>query len=377
MNRCRLLWITDPWDTLVHPLDTTLRLMEEAVSLGVETYWADAGSIRWATDRTLVRAFRVAAVQAGRSPDAFGMLACGPLRPTHFRCVIYRPDPPVDLAYLHSLQMLGMDIEARRARDGHCATEILNPPSVLAGSSEKLVAVLTDLMPPTMASAQWEDLQAFGRLEGETIVKPMHLCQSQGVEFLQWHTASAVERSRQALRSLTHEFRQPVVLQRFLSGVYEGETRLWFLDGRLLACARKKPAPGTFRIEMHKGGTLEPHELTDLERQRVPVIGAHLERSGVWLAAVDLIDGWVTDFNVTSPGLLVDTESVLQRNLARPVIEALIRPRPANLTGAQPGEAAIVTRTGVPACDLDELAIDQASAARTGVPGKLALPSRS
>lgn len=137
MNRCRLFWITDPWETLVHPMDTTLRLMEEAVSLGVENCWADRASIRWAGDATLVDASRISSVRAGRSANAFAMLAREPLRPADFHRVVYRPDPPVDLAYLHALRMLGMDLDARCAMDGRCSTEIVNPPSVLAGQQRE------------------------------------------------------------------------------------------------------------------------------------------------------------------------------------------------------------------------------------------------
>jgi hypothetical protein len=62
------------------------------------------------------------------------------------------------------------------------------------------------------------------------------------------------------------------------------------------------------------------------EREQLPRIQALLDAEGVRLGAVDLIDGWVTDCNVTSPGLLPQMESVLGRNLARPIVEALRQP---------------------------------------------------
>ena len=332
--RPRLLWLTDPWEWLDHPRDTTLRLIEEAVSLGVECTWADVRSLVWSPDGATIEPRRVVHVAPAREAGSFELEPGPSARPSDFDQLHYRMDPPVDLSYLHPLLLVGTDLELRARQDGACATEVVNPLAVLLACNEKLtIAFCPALAPPSVAAARWDALRAFGQREGRTIAKPLHQCQSKGVELLEWQGSSEIERNHQLLSALSDGFHQPVLLQRFLPGVLEGETRLWFMDGSLLACVRKIPAAGTYRIDMDRGGTLARHELTEQERAGVPIIADELRRRRIRLAAVDLIDGFVTDFNLTSPGLLSAMETVVGRNLARPVVQALLAP-----FGARPPE---------------------------------------
>jgi glutathione synthase/RimK-type ligase-like ATP-grasp enzyme len=104
---------------------------------------------------------------------------------------------------------------------------------------------------------------------------------------------------------------------------------------KLLASVRKRAAGNSYKIDMDEGGTSTPHELDDAERQQVPRVAALLRRHRFRLAAVDLIDGLVTDCNFTSPGLLPLMEKLLGVNLARPVVERLLvaAAQPAVLVG--------------------------------------------
>jgi len=319
-----LLWLTDPWISLDHGHDTTLRLIDEALDLGIPCHWADVRSIAWSASGTTLTTQPVSRSSPSREPASLERGAACEARPSDFSHVFYRVDPPVDLAYLHPLLLLSLDCELRAREPGGCGTEFINSIEVLRGLNEKLAGSFCDgLMPPSLAAADWERLRSFGEREGPVVVKPLHECQSRGVDLLEWTTPSARERSEAVLRALTDDFRRPVLLQRFLPGAYDGETRLWFVDGQLLGQARKRPAQGTFRIDMDRGGSLFAHELDERERACVPTIALELTRAGVRLAAVDLVDGWVTDFNFTSPGLLREMESVVGENLARPLLQAL------------------------------------------------------
>ncbi|MCM2278707.1 MAG: hypothetical protein NDJ89_11590 [Oligoflexia bacterium] len=306
----RFLWITDPWNTLDHERDTTLRLAGEALLLGHECYWCDIHGIRWENGAVLVSARRMRA-----TATSLDVATEQPL--SHFDSLQYRTDPPVDLGYLQPLQLLLAGSEARRL-------PLTNPAEVLMTANEKLeAAFLGELMPPGIASSQWEPLALFGAREGLTVLKPLHLAQSRGVELLDWRDEPSRARARAALEKATEGFSRPVLLQRFLKGIEDGETRLWFLDGNLLAQVRKLPLPGDFRVNIDRGSRLVARPLRPAERKIASVIGRHLKRRGIRLAAVDLIEGYVTDFNFTSPGLLLQMERALDLNLARPIIEAL------------------------------------------------------
>lgn len=313
----RFLWITDPWNTLDHRLDTSLRLALEAQELGAENFWCDVRSIRWEEGRVSLDARKLEIRSPERAPEDFALGEPSPAEPRAFSSLQYRTDPPVDLAYLHPLQLLGLDAKAR--------ARIVNPPSVLMMMNEKLEgALLGDLMPPTVVSSRWEALESFGRKQGQTVLKPLHQAQSKGVKLLDWRDSDSRDLARREIEAASSGFCQPVLLQRYLPGIADGEVRLWFIDGRLLAFARKLPLKGDFRVDIDRGSGLAPHRITTSERRIAARIGRLLRSSGTRLAAVDLIEGRVTDFNFTSPGLITQMERVLDTNLAGPIVKALM-----------------------------------------------------
>jgi glutathione synthase len=323
----RLLWITDPWETLDHPKDTTLRLMEESLRLGVPTSWTDVRSLSFERGATRGAFHELKAIGDTRTQDSFQFRRL-PLstRISDFSQVHYRVDPPVDLSYIHPVHLLNLEQEAGKP------FELVNPSSALLLAGEKTESLLFEgLTVPSLVAASPAALLAFVRKEKRVVLKPLHQAQSKGIELLELPgagVAGAERKTQEILKQLQEATRQgqtPILLQRYLPGILEGETRLWFIDGRLLATARKRPSAGTFRIDMDRGGSLSPHRLSAREKRAVQTISKKLRGKSIRLAAVDLIEGKVTDTNFTSPGLLTPMETLLGENLAQSVIQSLIR----------------------------------------------------
>jgi glutathione synthase len=103
----------------------------------------------------------------------------------------------------------------------------------------------------------------------------------------------------------------------------DGEKRLWFADGELLAQVKKRPIEGSFLVDMDKGSSCLACDLTLSEARLSATIGEVFRKEGVRLAAVDVIAGQVTDWNLTSPGMLPIMERVLHQNLSARVVRAL------------------------------------------------------
>jgi glutathione synthase len=313
------LWITDPWNTLDHPRETTLRWMEESLVLGMSSYWCDIKSIRFEEGRVCLEAQNVEGVFPGRKKEAFRLGEKKIFSPTEFRQIHYRPDPPVNQAYLYPLQLLSLALEKSRR------TELVNPASALFSANEKFeAATLHELMPETLIASQWETFENFGRKQGQTVLKPLHQAQSKGVELLNWTTTEGIQRARELIETMQGPTKTPILLQKYLPGILAGETRLWFVDGKLLASAHKKPKAGEFKIDMDHGATVSVHELTSAEARAAKQIGKRLKARKIRLAAVDLIEGLVTDYNFTSPGLIVQMEDALGENLSKKILKALI-----------------------------------------------------
>jgi len=315
-KKTHFLWITDPWHTLDHERDSSLRLAREAIALGHLSSWCNVRSIRLENDQVLLDALTLdeaGALKPGL-PKAFD--------PMKFNSLQYRTDPPVNLAYLHPLQLLTLGLQGAKQ------SQIVNPPEVLFSANEKFeAALLGDFMPAGLVSSQWEKLLDFGKREGRTVLKPLHEAQSHGIELLDWRKADGIEHAKQTLAGATERFTRPVILQRYLEGICDGEQRLWFLDGKLLAFARKLPLQGDFRVNLDRGSQVVTTRLSASEKRAAQAISKRLQARKIRLAAVDLIEGKVTDFNFTSPGLILQMEKVSGENLARPIVQALARLR--------------------------------------------------
>lgn len=314
----KALWVTDPWETLDHRRDTTLRLIQEALAIGQQAWWCDAAGLRFEGGRVLARCRRVREVAPDRGPGGFRLDPASDLELARFVAVLYRVDPPVDRRYFEHLQLLA-------AGCGAGGPELVNPVSALLALGDKLgPPALADALPPSVVSSSWEQLEAFGRAERQVVLKPLGGCQSHGVQLLDFRPPAAAQ-ARRAIEAMSDGLARPVLLQRFLPAVYEGERRLWFVDGELLGHVQKRPGEGTFVIDVDKGAACCASELPPADARLAARIGDGLAAEGVRLAAVDVIAGHVTDWNVTSPGMIPMMERVLSRNLARPIVEALAR----------------------------------------------------
>jgi hypothetical protein len=109
------------------------------------------------------------------------------------------------------------------------------------------------------------------------------------------------------------------------AGINQGEVRMWFARGKLIAALKKFPAEGDFRVLIDQGSRIEAHYPTLHEQEIALEVGSSLRDQGIALAAIDFIDGKISDYNITSPGLLVQLEKVHGgRNFAAEIIKAIL-----------------------------------------------------
>lgn len=315
----RLLFIIDAWDSLDHERDTTLRLIEEALLAGARCAVAENRSIGLDKGTPHADVSEVRAIARPRLPGNITRSARSWVPVTEFDHIFYRTDPPVDLAYLLPLQIL-----ASAGKHGKKGPTIHSSPESLFFLNEKWAAVeLGALFPKSLVAASIDRLSEFAAHAGKVVLKPLYLAQSKGVEIIDTRSFSAAT-VRDRFRLATEGERLPVIVQEFLPGIAGGETRLWFVDGKLLASVKKLPRAGESIIDMDQGGSLAPAKLTSADVKAAKAIGAFLKRRRILFAAVDLIDGKITDFNHTSPGLLVAMEALLGENLARRALRPVL-----------------------------------------------------
>jgi glutathione synthase len=224
-----------------------------------------------------------------------------------FDVVLLRQDPPFDLAYISSTHMLDRI---------HPKTLVVNDPSHVRNAPEKVfVTEFPDLMPPTLLTRDLDAIKAFRAEQGAIVMKPLYGKGGEAVFRLE-----AEDLNFGSLYDLfASMFREPWVVQKFLPAVKDGDKRIILVDGEFAGAVNRVPAPDDLRSNMVRGGVPKATDLTDREREICARLGPALRERGLLFVGIDVIDGFLTEINVTSP-----TGIRAVKNLGGPDIAALI-----------------------------------------------------
>jgi glutathione synthase len=206
-----------------------------------------------------------------------------------FDVVLLRQDPPFDLAYITSTHMLER-IQPK--------TLVVNDPAHVRNAPEKVfVTEFPGLMPPTLVTRDLDAIKQFRDEHGDIVMKPLY---GKGGE-----AVFRLERGSLNFGSLydlfAATFREPWVVQKFLPAVKDGDKRIILVDGEFAGAINRVPAPDDLRSNMVRGGVPKATDLTKREREICARLGPALRQRGLLFVGIDVIDGFLTEINVTSP----------------------------------------------------------------------------
>src|ERR1700693_716 len=206
-----------------------------------------------------------------------------------FDVVLLRQDPPFDLAYISSTHML-------ERIQPH--TLVVNDPAQVRNAPEKIfVTEFPELMPPTLITRDLKAIKAFRAEQGDIVMKPLY---GKGGE-----AVFRVAREDMNFGSLydlfASMFHEPWVVQKFLPAVKDGDKRIILVDGEFAGAVNRVPAPDDLRSNMVRGGVPKATDLSEREREICARLGPALRERGLLFVGIDVIDGFLTEINVTSP----------------------------------------------------------------------------
>ena len=105
----------------------------------------------------------------------------------------------------------------------------------------------------------------------------------------------------------SENFREPIIIQKYLPAVREGDKRIILIDGEVAGGTNRVPAEGEARSNMHVGGQPKKTELTTREHEICEALGPELKSRGLIFVGIDVIGGLLTEINVTSPTGIQET----------------------------------------------------------------------
>ncbi len=203
--------------------------------------------------------------------------------------VLMRQDPPFDMNYITATHLLERI---------HPRTLVVNNPRHVRNAPEKVfVTEFPHLMPPTLITRDRAEIEAFRTEFGDIVMKPLY--GNGGASVFKVTRRDPNFGSLFDLFSAT--FREPWVCQRFLPEVVQGDKRIILVDGVAAGAVNRVPSGDDIRSNMVRGGAAEATDLSPREKEICETIGPALKRMGLIFVGIDVIDGNLTEINVTSP----------------------------------------------------------------------------
>ncbi len=313
----KLAFIIDPIQNLDPTHDTSVAMMEAACILGHEVWITQTSGLSVIDSTAWANLQRVEIIPVELT-DA-GYKAGSPWYKLSEKtncsletmdAVFMRTDPPVNDIYLYATYILDY-IDARK-------TLVVNSPKGIRDANEKMYALqFTQAIPETIVSADRHLIRQFVEDKGAAILKPLGNKAGEGILFLEpgdRNFNSMVELS-------TLRGKVPVMLQTFLPEAKQGDKRIILLDGEPVGALNRLSAPGEFRNNMAAGGTVARTEITSREREICDSLAPTLQDAGLTFVGIDVIGGYLTEVNVTSPTGIREIDRFSNTNLGKKFIQ--------------------------------------------------------
>ncbi|MBU6199266.1 MAG: glutathione synthase [Xanthomonadaceae bacterium] len=303
--------LMDPIESIHVEKDSSFAMLLEAQRRGHELLYltqsslAIRDSVPWAQTRIL----RV-------RDDASGWFE---LDAPHWRdlravdVILARKDPPFDAQYLYDTMVLEL------AQAGGAL--VVNDPRALRDANEKLFALrFPQCIPPTLVARDAAELKRFAAEYDRIVLKPLDGMGGRSI----FVSARSDPNLNVILETLTDNGRQFAMAQRYLEEIRDGDKRILLIDGEAVPYALARvPQGDEFRGNLARGGKGVGLPLTERERWIAHELGPELRARGMLFVGLDVIGGFLTEVNVTSPTCIRELDAQFGLNIAGQLFDVI------------------------------------------------------
>ena len=304
----KFLFVIDPIKNINPLKDSSAALMQASSKKNIEIWSCTPQDLEARGDEVWASSVKVEV-----NPwISFKENDCIPL--AEFNCIWMRKDPPVDEAYLYATHLL--EVAERKG------VKVVNKPSSLRAWNEKLGALrYSHLMAPTIVASKVKDLINFANINNEVVIKPLGGKGGQGVIRINKNSPGI----KSIIELITSQEELPVMMQKFIPEVIEGDKRIIIVNGEAIGSINRIPKGGDFRSNLAMVGKAEPTLLTEKEKSICSELSQHFKDEGLFFVGIDVINGMLSEINVTSPTGLREIENLSNKNVSEEVIEKLLQ----------------------------------------------------
>lgn len=287
--KLRMAFVMDPVGTINTEKDTTFVLMLEAQARGHEVWYLELKDIFIKNARAFGNATELT-LHRGRDYYKLGATETAELE--SFDAVWMRKDPPFNQDYIYATYILSLIDGAK--------TKVINDPRGIRESNEKLYTLyFPEWIPESLVTKDLTQLNTFlAEVGGEIVVKPLDGHGGEGVFYVREGDRNA----NVILETVTDFGKRYVLAHKFIEEVSEGDKRIILLNGEPLGAVLRVPkGGGEFRCNFHSGGSPAKSDLTERDIEICEALGPRLREDGLYFVGIDVIGGYITEINTTSP----------------------------------------------------------------------------
>ncbi|MDD3013876.1 MAG: glutathione synthase [Candidatus Gastranaerophilales bacterium] len=229
-----------------------------------------------------------------------------------FDCVVFRPDPPVNMDYIFATYILDYVDTSR--------TTLINSPSGIRKANEKLyINNFQGFIPDNLTTSNAGLIKEFLDQHNEIILKPLNKCFGKGVFYLK----KGDKNINAILESSTNNGTTVVMAQKYLPEIKNGDKRLIIIGGELYnECVIKLSGEDDFKFNNHRDEYFKKGFISDEQREMCKIISPKLLEDGLYFVGLDVIDNMIIEINVTSPCFFIrEINNMFGVNLEKRVVD--------------------------------------------------------
>ena len=226
-----------------------------------------------------------------------------------FNAIFIRQDPPFNMEYISNTYLLSQLQNP----------VLINDPSEVRNFPEKHIMMnFPELTPPTLISSHIPSILAFIRLHKEVILKPAYGNGGIGIDKIKINQSNM----KKFLTKYISKFQNnPVIIQKFLKNFNKGDKRIILVNGQVKGAVLRVPKKNSIKANFHAGGTAVKTTLSPREKQICSNIKSFLKTKKLSFVGIDVIDGYLTEINITSPTGIQEINRLNKVNIEKDVID--------------------------------------------------------
>ncbi len=288
------LFIADPLESFKVKKDSTLAVMRAAQEVGHRLWFCQSRNVLWKDDLVIADCQALVVKPSSTSWFELGAIESRSLK--SFSAVLMRTDPPFDIEYLNTTWLLSAAV-----RQG---AKVFNNPTAVRDHSEKLsITEFPELIPPTLVTRELSAVEQFHQQHRDIVIKPLDGMGGMGV----FRVGSDGLNLASIVETLGENGARTLMVQRFLPEIAQGDKRVLLIGGEVVPFSLARiPQGSEIRGNLAAGGKGVAMPLTDAEKKIAERLAPILYQRGLFLVGLDLIGGYLTEINVTSPTCFVE-----------------------------------------------------------------------